>query len=84
MDNKDRNYLYYLKEDISRVDPDIERIIKLETYRQQQKIILIPSESICPEPVLEALASPFTNLYAEGYPSPRMSEEKEETLSGRV
>ena len=78
MDNKDRNYLCYLKEDISRVDPDIERIIKLETYRQQQKIILIPSESICPKPVLEALASPFTNLYAEGYPPRRMSEENDE------
>ena len=49
------------------IDPDIARLIDLEESRQAGKIILIPSESICPAPVLEALGSAFSNIYAEGY-----------------
>jgi len=75
-----RNYSYYLEAALSRVDPDIERIIEFERSRQIRKIILIPSESICPKPVLEALATPLTSLYAEGYPSRRMSEESNEKV----
>ena len=75
-----RNYSYYLEAALSRVDPDIERIIEFERSRQIRKIILIPSESICPKPVLEALATPLTSLYAEGYPSRRMSEESDEKV----
>ncbi|MEW6747039.1 MAG: serine hydroxymethyltransferase [Planctomycetota bacterium] len=55
------------------VDPEIAGLIRAEADRQRDKLILIASESRCPESVLEALASPFTNLYAEGYPSSRMA-----------
>ncbi|MEA1963565.1 MAG: hypothetical protein U9O41_00290, partial [Candidatus Aerophobetes bacterium] len=78
--SKDEDYSHYLEADLFRVDPDIHRMIDFEVARQIQKIILIPSESICPKPVREALSSPFTNLYAEGYPPLRMSEENNEKV----
>lgn len=73
-----KDYSRYLEASLSRVDRDINTIIDFEASRQTQKLILIPSESICPKPVREALGSPFSHLYAEGYPSPRMSEENDE------
>jgi len=75
---KEKDYSRYLEATLSRVDRDISTIIDFEVSRQIQKIVLIPSESICPKPVREALGSPFSNLYAEGYPSSRMSEENDE------
>ncbi|MCJ2540645.1 MAG: serine hydroxymethyltransferase, partial [Candidatus Thermoplasmatota archaeon] len=48
-------------------------LIRLETERQRRKVILIASESLSPKPVRDAVASPFTNLYAEGLPGSRMS-----------
>jgi glycine hydroxymethyltransferase len=63
------------------IDPLVSEIIDLEAIRQNEKIILIPSESICPSPVLKALGSPLNNIYAEGYPPSMMDGEGEETLS---
>ena len=57
---------------LEEIDPLAFRLRGLEKERQAKKIILIPSESICPPPVREALASCFTSIYAEGYPSSRM------------
>jgi len=71
--------LIYQKE-LAEVDPDIKRIIDFEEKRQKEKIILIPSESICPKAVREALGSCFTNIYAEGYPALRMTREEEKEL----
>ncbi|MCK5093911.1 MAG: serine hydroxymethyltransferase, partial [Spirochaetes bacterium] len=51
-----------------------------EEERQTRKIIMIPSESICPAPVLEALGSVFNNIYAEGYPPGMMTEEAENKI----
>ena len=59
---------------LAKVDPDVQRLIRHEDERQRRRIILIASESICPEPVRSALASRFSNIYAEGYPSWRMTE----------
>ena len=56
------------------VDPTIQRLADVEDERQLRKLILIASESVCPDPVKETLASCFNNLYAEGYPSWRMTE----------
>ena len=49
-------------------DPEVAELIRHETARQQQKLILIPSESTVPFAVRNAISSPFHNLYAEGYP----------------
>lgn len=61
--------------DIASVDKDIARLIELEEERQNRKLIMIASESICPKPVKQALNSVFTNLYSEGLPSDRMDRE---------
>jgi len=60
-------------------DPDVYRLIQLESERQVRKLILIPSESTAPASVRESLGSVFQNLYAEGYPDEEtrwMSEEE--------
>ena len=49
-------------------DPQTAALIAAEERRQREKIIMIPSESLTPMAVREALASPFTSIYAEGYP----------------
>jgi glycine hydroxymethyltransferase len=53
------------------VDPEIAKIIRLETERQASKLELIASENFVSEAVLEAMGSPLTNKYAEGYPGKR-------------
>jgi glycine hydroxymethyltransferase len=56
-------------EELDPDDPDVHKLIQLETERQRRRIILIPSESAAPIAVLEALGSAFQNIYAEGYPN---------------
>jgi glycine hydroxymethyltransferase len=53
------------------VDPEIAKVIRLETERQGSKLELIASENFVSEAVLEATGSPLTNKYAEGYPGKR-------------
>lgn len=53
------------------VDPDIAAAINAETRRQQDEIELIASENIVSKAVLQAVGSPLTNKYAEGYPGRR-------------
>jgi glycine hydroxymethyltransferase len=53
------------------VDPEIANAIRLETERQNSKLELIASENFVSEAVLEAMGSPLTNKYAEGYPGKR-------------
>lgn len=52
-------------------DPDIARLIADETARQQDGLTLIPSENHTSRAVLEALATVFSDKYAEGYPGRR-------------
>ncbi|MGC8779280.1 MAG: glycine cleavage system aminomethyltransferase GcvT [Anaerolineae bacterium] len=70
----------FLGADLGLVDPDIEAIIGFEEERQIRKLIMIPSESIAPLAVRQALGSVFNNVYAEGYPPLRMTRDDEETL----
>ena len=53
------------------VDPEIDRAIRAEIGRQQSTLELIASENFVSEAVLEAMGSPLTNKYAEGYPGKR-------------
>ncbi len=69
------------EESLEKVDPQVQQMIKREVERQGRKIIMIASESICPQAVLDALASDFNNIYAEGYPSPRTFFEPAARLS---
>jgi glycine hydroxymethyltransferase len=56
---------------VSKVDPEVADAIKKEINRQRNKIELIASENFVSLAVLEALGSPLTNKYAEGYPGRR-------------
>ena len=77
----DHNYWdAFLGADIGLVDPDIDAIIGFEEERQARKLIMIPSESMAPQAVRQALGSVFNNVYAEGYPPLRMTRDDEETL----
>ncbi|MGC9529843.1 MAG: serine hydroxymethyltransferase [Candidatus Bipolaricaulaceae bacterium] len=58
---------------LAEMDAQLQKLINAEERRQRDKIILIPSESLTPVAVREALQSVFTSIYAEGYP-------REETL----
>ncbi len=71
---------YVFRKPLKEIDPEIAGIIEYEEERQARKIILIPSESICPSPVLQALGSAFNNIYAEGYPPTKMTDEDEELI----
>lgn len=53
---------------ISDLDPDLYDLLQREKERQEQSIILIPSESAAPPAVEEAMGNKFGNVYAEGYP----------------
>jgi glycine hydroxymethyltransferase len=56
---------------LSTVDPAIAEIIEAETRRQEEGLELIASENFVSPAVLEAVGSPLTNKYAEGYPGKR-------------
>ena len=59
---------YLFRGSVDELDPEVADLIRHETARQQEKLILIPSESTVPFAVRNAISSPFHNLYAEGYP----------------
>ncbi|MFX0549710.1 serine hydroxymethyltransferase [Hathewaya histolytica] len=60
-----------LFENIKNVDPELLNAIEGEIKRQETKIELIASENFTSEAVMEAMGSPLTNKYAEGYPGKR-------------
>lgn len=53
------------------VDPTLFELIQEETKRQEEGLELIASENYVSKAVLEALGTPLTNKYAEGYPGKR-------------
>jgi glycine hydroxymethyltransferase len=53
------------------VDPEIYGAVKNELQRQRGHLELIPSENLASLAVLETLANPMQNDYAEGYPGRR-------------
>ncbi len=59
---------------LSKIDPEVYRLIKSEEERQYIKLRLIPSENYVSQAVLEATGSVFTNKYSEGYPRKRYYE----------
>ncbi len=58
-------------ENILKTDPEIADAIKKEIGRQRSKIELIASENFVSPAVMEAMGTPLTNKYAEGYPGKR-------------
>ncbi|HEX9059207.1 MAG TPA: serine hydroxymethyltransferase [Clostridia bacterium] len=62
--------MYSLNE-ISKIDPKVASLIEAEVNRQRNKIELIASENFASDAVIEAMGTPLTNKYAEGYPGKR-------------
>jgi len=56
---------------IEKQDPEVAQAILSEVNRQRGKIELIASENFVSSAVLQAVGSPLTNKYAEGYPGKR-------------
>ena len=56
---------------LQRTDPAVYAAVSAEIGRQRSKIELIASENFVSEAVLEAVGTPLTNKYAEGYPHKR-------------
>ncbi len=52
-------------------DAEIYNLIKQEISRQKDGLVMIPSENYASEAVLEAMGTPLSNKYAEGYPGKR-------------
>ncbi len=52
-------------------DPEIADAVRAELTRQRDGLELIASENIVSQAVLEALGTPLTNKYSEGYPGKR-------------
>ncbi len=56
---------------LKKQDPQIAKLIELETERQKTSLEMIPSENHSSLAVREALGSVLTDKYAEGYPGKR-------------
>ena len=61
----------YSTEEIRKIDPEVAEAVELEVNRQRNKIELIASENFVSNAVIEAMGTPLTNKYAEGYPGKR-------------
>lgn len=61
----------YSTEEIRKIDSEIADAIEAEVNRQRNKIELIASENFVSNAVIEAMGTPLTNKYAEGYPGKR-------------
>jgi glycine hydroxymethyltransferase len=56
---------------LEQLDPELAAAVAGEVDRQERTIDLIASENYVSQAVLEALGSPLTNKYADGYPGKR-------------
>ncbi len=56
---------------VKEFDPEVAQAIDAEVNRQRNKIELIASENFVSEAVMQAMGTPLTNKYAEGYPGKR-------------
>ena len=61
----------YTTDIVRKFDPEVADAMDLEIGRQRNKIELIASENFVSEAVMQAMGSPLTNKYAEGYPGKR-------------
>jgi glycine hydroxymethyltransferase len=56
---------------LRRVDPTVARLINAELARQRHGLEMIASENFASRAVIDAMGTPLTNKYAEGYPGKR-------------
>src|SRR5919106_3541470 len=56
---------------LRQLDPTVARLIDAELQRQRHGLELIASENFASRAVIDAMGTPLTNKYAEGYPGRR-------------
>ena len=56
---------------LRQVDPTIAGLVDQELVRQRHGLELIASENFASRAVIDAMGTPLTNKYAEGYPGKR-------------
>ncbi|MCJ7740008.1 serine hydroxymethyltransferase [Candidatus Microgenomates bacterium] len=56
---------------LTKIDPEIAKLIQEEAKRQHDVLEMIPSENYASSAVLEAVGSVLANKYSEGYPKKR-------------
>ena len=61
----------YNIDEVLKIDPEVAKAINDEVGRQRNKIELIASENFVSNAVMQAMGTPLTNKYAEGYPGKR-------------
>ena len=60
-----------MQKSLNDTDPEIKDIMTKEIKRQRESILLIASENVTSRAVFDALGSPMSNKYSEGYPGAR-------------
>jgi len=71
---------YIFRGSAADLDPQLSAVVDLEDIRQEEKIILVASESMAPAAVRELMASNFANVYAEGYPRSASRKQSEPAI----
>ena len=61
----------FMEYTLRQADPEVADIMKRELVRQQETLVMIPSENYASRAVMDATGSIMTNKYAEGYPGAR-------------
>ncbi|KNY26256.1 serine hydroxymethyltransferase [Pseudobacteroides cellulosolvens] len=61
----------YNIDEVLKIDSEVAKAINDEVGRQRNKIELIASENFVSSAVMQAMGTPLTNKYAEGYPGKR-------------
>lgn len=56
---------------LAKTDPEVFSSLRHELHRQEEGLEMIASENFVSRAVMEAVGSPLTNKYAEGYPKAR-------------
>ncbi|KAF2252635.1 glycine hydroxymethyltransferase [Trematosphaeria pertusa] len=60
-----------MEKSLVETDPEVAKIMEKEIKRQRESILLIASENVTSRAVFDALGSPMSNKYSEGYPGAR-------------